>query len=210
MKKKLFRALALFMTLCAAVGLFALSACGDGSVSYTVTLHCEENSTISNGLIVQLKGEDGSVAEASPKNGVATFSLASGSYTVGLKCKAGFEDLLNGYSYEVLTLTAEKPSATLEIVPDDADAERVVYSVKVEKPDGTAVAGLEVQLCGGAGDAYACHQAATDASGVASFELPAGSYDIHIDNPPAGFRFDNNAYKMTAEGGSLTVTLTAA
>ena len=212
--KKIYRLFALICALCAAVGVLALSACGDGNesgtVNYTVTVRCEENTTVPNGLNIRLKTGETVAAEKSAKGGTVTFALEKGTYTVELVEAKNFEGLLLGYTYTPVTLTPDKPTATIDIVPAAEEAENIAYSVKVLKPDGTPAANVRIQLCGGPADAYACHDGTTGSDGVASFTLLAGNYDIHIDTPPEGFAFDNNAYKMTEKGGSAEVYLTAA
>lgn len=211
--KKIYRAFALLLSLCAAIGVFALSACGDEkdeTATYTVTLTCE-NALVFGGLNVRMTAEDGTVAAEKSAAATVTFSLKKGTYKADLSFKKGFDEtLLENYTYAPATLTAEKLSATIAIVPAEEAPKTIAYTVKVLKPDGTPAADVGVQLCGGPENAYACHDGKTDASGVASFELPAGNYDVHIDAPPTGFAFNNNAYKMTDKGGTLEVSLTAA
>lgn len=211
--KKAYKLLMLLLTVCLLTGALALAACGDKdkNVTYTIEVQCEDT-VIFGGLSVRLKKENGETAEEKsvPRDGKVTFSLESGTYTADLTAKPGFESIFEDYYYTMATVTADRPAATIEVLPTDAQgAETIGYSVKVLLPDGSPAAALRIQLCGGPSSAYACHEGVTDENGVASFSLPAGNYDVHIDAPPAGSAFDNNAYKMTAEGGSLTVTLTA-
>lgn len=214
MKHRVYRILALVFSLCLVCGALAFSACGDGeggTVDYSVTLTCED--PIYGGLIVQIKKEDGSLAAekgASMDGGTLTFTLEKGSYTVMLAEKKGFEGTLTEYVYSIATVTAEKPSVAINIVPVSQQyvgQEKIAYNVTVQKPDGTPVEGVSVQLCGG--PTYVCNFAVTDENGVAAFELPAGSYEVHIEQKIEGFTFDNSQYKMGQEGGALTVTLTA-
>ena len=211
--KKICRVFALLLSLCAAIGLFSLTACGeekDGTATYTVTVTCE-NTLLLGGLNVRMTAEDGTVAAESPAAATVTFSLKKGTYKADLSFRKGFDEtLLENYTYTPATLTAEKLTATLAIVPAEEAPAEIAYTVKVLKPDGTAAANVGVQLCGGPENAYACHDGKPDASGVATFNLLAGNYDVHIDEPPTGFTFDNNAYKMTDTGGTLEVSLTVA
>ena len=225
MRKKIFHTLLLVLSLCLALGVFAFAACGekddqggnggqdgqeDNKVTYTVTLSCED-SLILNGINVQIKNFDGTVVgEQGVKNGPVSFSLDKGTYTVDLAEKAGFEQMLDDYVYGIATVTAESPSATIEILPADSqyeDAEKIAYRVTVLKPDNTPYVGASVQLCGG--PLNVCNNGTTDESGVATFSLPAGDYDVHIRGID-GYTFDETNCKMGSTGGELTVTLQAA
>ena len=213
MKKRIFKVFALIFSLCLVFGAMALSACGEenGTVTYTITLSCEDQ-LIFNGLNVQIKDESGNVTgEQAVKNGAASFTLEKGTYTVGLAEKAGFEHTLDYYIYNVVTVTADAPSATLALLPADAQyegQEKIEYRVKVVKPDNTPVPNVMVQLCGG--PMNVCNNATADADGVATFSLPAGDYDVHVESKLDGFTFDNTAYKMDSTGGELVVSFQAA
>lgn len=201
---------AVFGVLLAALSL-CLSACGDngntadGTTVYKITVTCEDT-MVPDGVKVQMKKSDGTVAaEKTPENGVASFTLESGSYSVVLAELPSLAGLLADYSYAQTTVTAENPNATVEIVPLDTAGETIVYSLTVNMPDGSPAADLTVQLCGG--PKGMCNIGMTDGSGKAVFNLPAGEYEVHIDNPPQGTKFDNAEYKMTSAGGDLTIVL---
>lgn len=210
--KKIFKTLLIVLSLTFVLGAFAFAACGegDGKVTYTVTLECEDT-LILNGINVQVKNSDGTVVgEQGVKNGSVSFELDKGTYTVDLVDKAGFEHMLDDYVYANATVTAESPSVTIQILPADAqygDVEKIAYRVTVLKPDNTPYAGANVQLCGG--PLNVCNTATTDDSGVATFSLPAGNYDVHV-RVSDGYTFDDTNCKMGSEGGEITVTLQAA
>ncbi len=204
---------AILLAVCTAAALFAIAACGensdngekneDGKVTYTVTVTCEDNPILLTGVKARLSKADGTVAaESELTDGKATFELDKGSYTVDLVERIA--DMLSEYVYAQKTVTESTPSVTIEILPAAETGETVSYTVTVMKPDNTPAAGITVQLCGG--PKGMCNTARTNDAGIAVFEIAAGEYEVHI-TPPEGFTFDNNQYKMTAEGGSLTVTL---
>lgn len=214
MKKKIVKVFALLFSFCFALGALALSACGNdegGNVTYTVMVSCEE-SLILGGLNVQIKDESGKVAgEQGIKNGAASFTLAKGTYSVGLTEKAGFEHALDYYIYNVVTVTADAPSVTLELLPAEAQyegQEKIEYRIKVVLPDNTPVPDVMVQLCGG--PMNVCNNATADKDGVATFSLPAGNYDIHVESMLDGYTFDNTQYKADSAGGEIVVRFKAA
>ncbi len=79
------------------------------------------------------------------------------------------------------------------------------YKVKVVDPDGKPVAGVRVQICKGED----CMQPiATGADGVAVLEYkgaayPEAIYEIHLQNVPDGYTFDNTKYKTPATYGDI-------
>ncbi len=212
-----------FLLTLSLLSLCALTACGQDAtppdnkepadtsdkVTYTVSLTCEDNTALFNGIYVQLKNADGTVAgQETPKGGKATFSLDAGEYTVNLVAKPNFEGMLDGLLYELKTVTKENPSVTIDITSPVESDDTIPYTLTVLDKDGNPAANLLVQLCGG--PKGQCFTRTTDENGVAAFSLSAGVYAVHIDTPPAGNTFDNTAYQMTEEGGTLTVHLTAA
>lgn len=205
---------AFFVAVCTVLSLCALAACGEEgdpnggatTQTYTVTVSCEENPLLLSGVKVRLVSESGVAGESALTNGKASFTLEKGKYTVELI--EVIDDILSDYVYAQTEVTESAPSATIEILPKEETGETVEYRVTVLKPDESPVGELAVQLCGG--PKGLCWTARTDAQGVATFNLEAGEYEVHINILPDGYKFDNNEHKMTAEGGALTVHLTVA
>lgn len=213
--KKIWKVFAAFAALvCLVLSFGALAACGgetgnNGSVNYTVTVTCSEDIIYDStyGITVQLKDESGNVAAEKPvQKGAMTFSLPAATYTVSLKDP---QTILTIFSlvYNEATLTDNSRSATIAVIPESEAAPKIAYSVTLQYPDGSPAANVTVQLCGGANGA--CFPAKTNAQGVATFELEAGDYDVHVQNCPAGYTFNDNQYKMNSEGGNITVKLIA-
>ncbi len=178
---------------------------------YTVTISCEQNSTIAKGFTVQLKKADGSVAaEAQPgADGKVSFTLEKGDYSVNLIALEQFKDMImSNYSYPQMQVTATKPNVTVQVVPIEDTVDPVTYTLTVLLPNGSPAANLDVQLCGG--PKGMCNPARTGADGKVVYHLAAGEYEVHIDTPPAGSKFNNAQYKMTEESNTLTITLSAA
>lgn len=216
--KPIFKKLiSLGLILCALFSLTLFAACGepdegdDGTAVYTVTLSCEQNSTIVKGFTVQLRKADGSVAaEARPEaDGKVSFTLEKGDYSVNLVALDQFKDMImSSYSYPQVQVTAAQPNATVKIVPLEDETNPVTYTLTVLLPGGSPAANLDVQLCGG--PKGMCNPARTGADGKVVYHLAAGEYEVHIDTPPAGCKFSNTQYKMTEAGNTLTITLEAA
>ena len=182
------------------------------NVTYTITADCED-ALILGGVKVQLKTGTTVAGESTFKSGVASFSLPAATYSVDIVEKENFEGLLFNYRWSMVTVTADSPNATMTIVSaadDDDDAEKVTYTLTLLYPDDTPAGDVMVQLCGG--PSGMCNPKKTNASGVAVFELAAGTYEVHIaaSDCPSGYTFDDTKYKMSAEGGTLTVYFDAA
>ena len=82
------------------------------------------------------------------------------------------------------------------------------YTVTVLDENGAPLAGVLVQLC-----KDACVPAATDAEGVARFNLPEDTYKVSFLALPAGFTYmDEAVQEFYFENGStdMTITLKAA
>ncbi len=91
----------------------------EGKLFYTVTVTCEATPSILTVISVELHTEDGPLAADAQLlvNGVATFTLDPGTYTVVL---ADADDMLKNYEYEKdITLTADNPSVTIVLTPKD-------------------------------------------------------------------------------------------
>lgn len=208
--KKFIKSLIVFaLTLLVTAGIVALSACGSGKLKYTVNVECEDAPLVLGGLEIQLKNSDGAVvAKADAAGGSASFELEKGEYTVILVEKAGFEGLIEDYVYAIKSISESSPTADIRLTPAEGEeTEEIEYNVTLVKPDGTPVPLVSVQLCGG--PTGSCYSKRTDENGVAAFSLPAGEYEVHIEQKISGFTFDNNEYKMGSTGGNLTVLLKA-
>lgn len=211
--KKLNRIVLLLM--CVAALVLGLVACQnntdggtDGKVTYTVNVVCpEDDITLPDVLQVKLLKSDGSDAATAQRlvDGKATFELEPGTY------KVAFLMLPTKYATPDATLTATTRTVTITITDKASEEQntKVVYKVKLLTPEDEPVADVAVQLCGGIGDSYACHQMQTDANGVATYELVAGNYDIHVASSewPSGLIFDDEKYKVTTADKDTTVTV---
>ncbi len=89
----------------------------DEKIEYTVTVTCTEVPSILSLLTVELHTEDGPLAAdpAPLTNGVATFTLEAGTYTVVLS--DGDAQMLKDFEYDEVTLTKDAPSATIALTP---------------------------------------------------------------------------------------------
>lgn len=211
MKNLLQKILLAALALCLTFGV--LTACGETeqppkNVTYVVNVSGADDL---EGVKVNLAKGGTTAAESALTNGKATFELAEDTYTATVK------GLPAGYSCspESATLTASAPTASFTV--SAAAAKTFSAEVTVKLPDGNAAAGVEVQAIDSKSFA---NVATTNAQGVASFTLEAGSYTVNIDamkadgtaNWPKGFRFVGEQKLTVAEGGAntLAVSLEAA
>ncbi len=212
MRKKLKIFLLSACALVLALGAIAVAACGGGDggedpILYTVSVTCEKANALS-GVKVEIKKSGTSVETKGLTDGKAEFRLAPDTYQASIVEST----LPEGYVSDpaMATLTAKAPNKTFALVEEGTDdPTTVTYTVKVLMPDGSPAAGLNIQLCTEAtgGTNEGCYPATTDATGTATLELEENTYELHIDTPPAGTKFDNTEYKVTAESPSLTARL---
>ena len=134
-----------------------------------------------------------------------------------MKNKFLFILLIITCTFALFACTNETPTETektpTEVTPTETEktpTETVVderYSVKVVYPDNTPVtSGVTVQWC--VGDMCYLPQA-VNANGVAYIELEDGDYYIHLNNVPAGYTYNPNAYTTTASNKNITIPLYA-
>ena len=77
------------------------------------------------------------------------------------------------------------------------------YQIQVVDPDGYPVKGVAVQFCSDT----ECRMAKTDEDGIASFDVPAGSYTIHLLKVPAGYEKDPREYIAPETPDLVTLTI---
>ena len=77
------------------------------------------------------------------------------------------------------------------------------YQIQVVDPDGYPVKGVAVQFCSDT----ECRMAKTDEDGIASFDVPAGSYTIHLLKVPAGYEKDPREYVAPETPDLVTLTI---
>ncbi len=216
--KRLQRAvIAIMCVVCLAFGMIA---CGDDNkpsgdkATYTVTVKAGSGvtGTTMRGVTVKLlntaDGTDAAAAKeltlnADRTQGTAKFSLKKGNYTVDIGNIPGL--YVNGS----VTLTSTVTKTTVTITDQAPPAPTVEYKVLFKLPDGTPVANTSVQICGGANGQ--CYPATTDANGWATWNQPAGDYEVHVPSAgwPTGYYFDDSAFKLTASVNSLNVEFRA-
>lgn len=174
-----------------------ISACADTdkTISYTVTVTCEDPSVLAD-VKVQL-GKDGTATEEKPlQGGKATFELEADTYRVIL---TGVPDT---YEYPETTLTERSPSATVALTAKQAGEELVTYTVTVVCDDDISLDGVKVQLKKGAENAG--EKELED--GKASFELEAGTYTATLTGCPEEYTYEPQT--LTAVSPAATIRLT--
>ena len=93
---------------------------------------------------------------------------------------------------------ATEPSG--EAVAASAD-----YAIAFVDEAGNPVAGVVANVC----DDVSCTVVTSDASGRASFSLPSYAYDVHVIQVPEGYAVPGEGYVLPAEGGEITISLSA-
>lgn len=93
---------------------------------------------------------------------------------------------------------ATEPSG--EAVAASAD-----YAIAFVDEAGNPVAGVVANVC----DDVSCTVVTSDAGGRASFSLPSYAYDVHVIQVPEGYAVPGEGYVLPAEGGEITISLSA-
>ena len=114
---------------------------------------------------------------------------------------ADFAKLSTAGTYTI-TVTYEGFTASLNLnIVEPVDK---YYSVKVVYPDGTPVnGGVAVQWC----STYCLLPISINSEGIAKNELEDDTYYVHIDEIPAGYTYNPNAYVATPDNKHLVITL---
>lgn len=93
---------------------------------------------------------------------------------------------------------------------ESQDDGKVEYTVKVVDESGNPIAGALVQMC-----SNTCFPSATDANGVATFNLPEAEYKVSFLNtevPATGYTYvgEETNFYFDGDATELTITLKAA
>ena len=99
--------------------------------------------------------------------------------------------------------TAEEDTAAEEETADAAEAEASGYTIKVQNEDGEPVEEVSVQFCSDS----TCMMGETDENGIASFDVPGGTYTLHIVDVPEEYEDDAEEYDVPETAGTVVVTL---
>ncbi len=174
----------------------------DTKITYTVLVGGADQTLISQ-LKVKLVSDGTDVTDGTAlTNGKAEFSLEAGVYDVVII------GVPADYTASTAKLTPTSRQATVTLTKKGGEVidKNVTYKITVQYPDGKPVAGAEVQLCSLAG---ACYLPKTvDENGVATVELPAGTYEVHLYSAcPDGYTFDNTKYQVNTQNREITVKL---
>ena len=87
----------------------------------------------------------------------------------------------------------------------EAGAASADYAIAFVDEAGNPVAGVVANVC----DDVSCTVVTSDASGRASFSLPSYAYDVHVIQVPEGYAVPGEGYVLPAEGGEITISLSA-
>ena len=87
----------------------------------------------------------------------------------------------------------------------EAGAANADYAIAFVDEAGNPVAGVVANVC----DDVSCTVVTSDAGGRASFSLPSYAYDVHVIQVPEGYAVPGEGYVLPAEGGEITISLSA-
>ena len=194
-KKLLFFVLIAAMTVALSLGIVA---CGEEkTVTYTVTVTCEDESVLSG--VKALLEKDGKKSEDKALlGGKASFELEAGSYTVVLT------GVPAEYTYEQKTVTESAPNVSVALTKkSDQPADGLVsYTVAVTCEDESVLSGVKVRLM--LGTTVAEEKALSD--GKADFKLQPGNYIVTLTGVPAGYTYETKTF--TSPNTAVTIALT--
>ncbi len=77
------------------------------------------------------------------------------------------------------------------------------YQIKAVDPDGNPVQGVMVQFCSD----DQCLMGKTGEDGIAAFDMPAGSYTVHLLKVPAGYEKDSTEYPVPETPDTVVLTV---
>lgn len=77
------------------------------------------------------------------------------------------------------------------------------YQIKAVDPDGNPVQGVMVQFCSD----EQCLMGKTGEDGIAAFDMPAGSYTVHLLKVPAGYEKDTTEYPVPEAPDLVVLTV---
>ncbi len=161
-------------------------------VSYSVAVSDEKGAPLVNvNFSTVVDGETRYCA--TDASGVAALALEKGTYTFTMIVPDGYESEKTSF-----TLTEKAPAAKVQL-------QKVVivnkdYTVKVVDPAGTPVAGVLVFI---GSDLFA----QTDENGVATVNLPEGTYQAQLPMVPEGYVLEQSTVSFPKGQTSVTVTL---
>lgn len=112
-----------------------------------------------------------------------------------------YQKVLSSGTHQI-TIKYSNKSTTLTLVVNEPVNNN--YTAVVQYPDGNPATGVCVQWCSSTN----CFlPIAVNSNGFAEIELEDGTYYIHLENIPAGYTYDPNAYTTTVDNKHLVITL---
>lgn len=190
----LFAALLFAVTL--GIGVFTACDQKDGlgkDTAYSVSVEYPDGKGVSGVTVTFSIGEKEYGSAKTDANGTATATLRAGEYAVTLS------DLPEGYDYETgVTTNRSGTPLSISLIRRLTD-----YSATVSLPDGTKAEGVTVVW---SKDGAVAGEAETDENGVASKQLPAGTYSVTVKNEPEGYWLEN-PLTASEQSPSLSILL---
>ena len=84
------------------------------------------------------------------------------------------------------------------------NSQKKMCRILVKDEAGTPVKGARVQFCSDS----ECMLGTTDATGLATFEVPEGTYTVHVLKVPEGYKKNPDEYKTSDTYCDVYISLT--
>ncbi|MGN0998982.1 MAG: carboxypeptidase regulatory-like domain-containing protein [Faecousia sp.] len=156
-------------------------------ITYTVKVVDSSANPVKNVLVTV-----SSTSSYTNASGIATFTLAKGSYTAKITVPDGYTASQTSYSFGSST------TVTATLTKTDTPAQKITYTVKVVDSSGNPVTGVQVSFGTAA-------TVAVNSSGVATASLTPGTYTVTLSG---SYQFSPASAELTATTTSVTITAT--
>ena len=114
---------------------------------------------------------------------------------------------LQGYRDRMAALISGEPLDVSEEETADAagaaEADAFGYTIMVQDEDGEPVEEVSVQFCSDS----TCMMGETDENGIATFDVPGGTYTLHIIDVPEEYEETDEEYDVPETAGTVVITL---
>ncbi len=164
------------------------------TATYTITVVDQNNTPIKGAIVELYVGNNCEALALTKANGVVSFADTDrANYTVKVSC--------SGYTGEAsYRFAANSTEMTVQLTSAQAST-KTTYTVKLIDTNNQPIVGTDVQLC--VGDLCRLPQA-TNADGVATFELDPDNYTVKIPNLQgyvieAYYTFPSNSTELTIQ-----------
>lgn len=168
------------------------------TVKYTIKVTDESGKALAGASVIV-----GNNVTSTDSKGVATVTLAEGSYDVAIS--------LNGYSMGNASVSKSSTSTTVKLKKNNSETgttstskEKVNYTVKVVDYKGNVQKNQTVIFKNNGKVVLSVN---TDAKGVATASLEKGNYDVAVAFSSNSYGYDSTNAKLTSSSTSTSITI---